>query len=45
MIAFILDSLVEGLDFICAMEAEKKPRHERVEQIKQVMWKLLEVEN
>ena len=45
MIAFILDSLVEGLDFICAMKAEKKSRHERVEQIKQVIWKLLEVEN
>ena len=44
MIAFILDALVEGLDFLCAMEAEKKQRHERVEQIKQVMWKLLEAE-
>jgi AcrR family transcriptional regulator len=42
MITFILDSLVEGLDFICAMKAEKKHRYERVQQIKQVMWKLLE---
>jgi len=42
MIAFMLDALVEGLDFLCAMKASKKGRHERVEQIKQVMWKLLE---
>jgi AcrR family transcriptional regulator len=45
MIAFILDALIEGLDFLSAMKAEKKHRHERVEQIKQVMWKLLEEEN
>ncbi len=45
MIAFILDALVDGLDFLCAMNVEKKPRNERVEQIKQVMWKLLEKEN
>jgi len=45
MIAFILDSLVEGMDFLCAMKAEKKQRHERVEQIKQVMWTLLEEES
>ncbi len=40
-IAFILDSLIEGLDFFCAMEAEKKPRPERVAQIKKVIWTLL----
>ncbi len=40
-IAFVLDSLIEGLDFRCAMEAEKKPREERVKQIKQVIWQLL----
>jgi len=45
MVAFILDALVEGLDFLSAMKAAKKHRHERVEQIKQVMWKLLEGEN
>ena len=45
MIAFILDSLIEGLDFLCAMKIEKEARKERVEQIKKVIWKLLEVEN
>jgi AcrR family transcriptional regulator len=45
MIAFILDSLIEGLDFLCAMKIEKKTRHERVKQIKKVMWKLLEEES
>lgn len=45
MIAFMLDALVEGLDFLCAMKASKKDRHERGEQIKQVIWKLLENDN
>jgi AcrR family transcriptional regulator len=44
-IAFILDALIEGLDFLSAMEVTQRPRPERVKQIKEVMWKLLEEED
>jgi AcrR family transcriptional regulator len=44
-IAFILDALIEGLDFLSAMEVAQRPRPERVKQIKEVMWKLLEAED
>ena len=43
-IAFILDALIEGLDFLSAMEMAQRLRPERVKQIKEVMWKLLEEE-
>lgn len=44
-IAFILDALIEGLDFLSAMEVAQRPRPERVKQIKEVLWKLLEEED
>lgn len=42
MIAFMLDALVEGMDFLCAMKASGKNRNERAQQVKKVLWKLLE---